>query len=126
MQPKQKKDKKDSLKAHLEVIQSHDVPKNWGLLEASVIARKHSDPRCMELMDAWWNSFARNSRRDQISLIDCLWLMGINPSVIGTLGNNLQRCDMFVQMSHLSPEATGEPVNLTELIQKIKPLQYQK
>ena len=80
-----------------------------GLLEASVIARKHSDPRCLDLMDSWWESFLRNSKRDQILLIDCLWLKGINPSVIGTLGNNLQRCDLFVQMSHTGPEAAGEP-----------------
>lgn len=96
----QKKDKEDSLQAHLEVIRAHGIPRNWGLLEASVIARKHADPRCVELMEAWWEAFIRNSRRDQIPLIDCLWLKGINPAVIGTLGGNLRRCSLFVQMPH--------------------------
>ena len=117
---KYKKDKRRSLNAHLKLIRSHGVTRNWGLLEASVIARKHSDPRCLDLMDSWWESFLRNSKRDQISLIDCLWLKGINPSVIGTLGNNLQRCDLFVQMSHTGPEAAGEPVNLPELLDLLK------
>ncbi|MBO4230512.1 MAG: DUF616 domain-containing protein [Bacteroidales bacterium] len=97
---KQKKDTKRSLKTHLKVIRSHGIPRNWGLLEASVIARKHFEPECVSLMDSWWDAFVRNSRRDQISLVDCLWTKGIDPSVIGTLGDNLQRCDMFLQMSH--------------------------
>ena len=96
----QKKDKEESLKSHLKEIRSHGIPRKWGLLEASVIARKHFDPRCLDLMEAWWKSFVRNSRRDQIALVDCLWLNGINPSVIGTLGDNLQRCDIFIQMPH--------------------------
>ena len=82
------------------MIRAHGIPRNWGLLEASVIARKHADPRCVELMEAWWEAFIRNSRRDQIPLIDCLWLKGINPAVIGTLGGNLRRCSLFVQMPH--------------------------
>ncbi|MCR5464837.1 MAG: DUF616 domain-containing protein [Bacteroidales bacterium] len=114
---RQNKDKKKSLKAHLEVIRSHGVPVKWGLLEASVIARKHSEPECMSLMDAWWEAFTRNSRRDQISLIDCLWVKGIHPSVIGTLGDNLQRCDLFLQMYHENtPEAVGQPIDLPGLI----------
>lgn len=96
----QEKDTKESLKAHLEVVRSHGVHKDWGLLEASVIARKHFEPECVALMDAWWESFIRNSRRDQISLIDCLWAKGIQPYVIGTLGDNLQKCDMFLQLDH--------------------------
>lgn len=96
----QNKDKKDSLKAHLAVVRSHGVPKDWGLLEASVIARKHSEPDCVVLMDAWWEAFIKNSRRDQISLVDCLWVKGIQPYVIGVLGDNLQKCDLFLQMGH--------------------------
>ncbi len=116
----QKKDTKKSLKAHLEVIRSHGVPSNWGLLEASVIARKHFDSRCVELMDAWWKSFFRNSRRDQIALIDCLWLRGIKPSIIGTLGDNLQKCDLFFQMLHKGPEAARQPMDLQGLIKCVE------
>lgn len=96
------------LKAHEALLRAHGIPAHWGLLEASVIARRHSDPVCVDLMEAWWEAFCANSRRDQISLIDCLWLKGIQPSAVGLLGDNLQRCDLFLQMRHAA-EASGEP-----------------
>lgn len=96
----QGKASKESLLSHLETITSHGIPRHWGLLEASVIARKHSDPICRNLMERWWDAFLRGSRRDQISLIDVLWQEGILPSTVGSLGTNLQRCDLFVQMPH--------------------------
>ncbi len=101
-----KKADEESLRRHEELVRSHGVPPHWGLLEASIIARKHSDPRCISLMNDWWNSFLQNSRRDQISLIDVLWQSGLRPEQIGTLGYNLQRCDLFIQMEH---DVSGEP-----------------
>ena len=96
----QKKADPASLRRHEKTIREHGIPPKWGLLEASIIARKHMDPACISLMDAWWEAFRTNSRRDQISLIDVLWQAGIQPGKIGTLGNNLQRCDLFVQERH--------------------------
>jgi len=114
---KQGKGTKESLESHEELIRSHGIPRHWGLLEASVIARKHLEPECVDLMESWWEAFTKNSRRDQISLIDCLWLKGIEPSVIGTLGSNLQKSDLFIQMHHKGdPKSEGEPTNLQELI----------
>ncbi|MBO6169300.1 MAG: DUF616 domain-containing protein [Bacteroidales bacterium] len=105
----------EALQAHEALLRSHGVPTHWGLLEASVIARRHQDPVCVELMEAWWESFSANSRRDQISLIDCLWLKGIQPSAIGILGDNLQRCNLFLQMHH-KVEGVAEPGTLEELL----------
>ncbi len=96
----QKKDTEAALKAHESLLRTHGVPEQWGLLEASLIARRHRDPVCIALMEAWWQTFLQGSRRDQISLIDCLWQMGITPSQIGTLGDNLRRCDLFLQLPH--------------------------
>ena len=78
------------------------IPPYWGLLEASVIARQHQLPACVSLMEKWWDSFMYGSGRDQISLIECLWRDGIDPYAIGTLGDNLQRCDLFLQMRHVN------------------------
>lgn len=97
----QRKDDPGALKAHAALIRSHGIPEHWGLLEASIIARKHADPQCVALMDSWWESFLANSKRDQISLIDCLWLTGLEPAQVGTLGANLQRCNLFYQMRHV-------------------------
>lgn len=112
----QKKDDPQTLKAYGRLLRSRGIPRRWGLLEASVIARRHNDPTCVSLMDAWWEAFLRNSRRDQISLIDCLWTAGIEPQRIGTLGSNLQQCRLFLQMGHLGPNASPQPRTLDELL----------
>ena len=96
----QKKADPASLRLHEKLLYAHGVPPKWGLLEASVIARKHGDPRCVALMEDWWNAFRENSRRDQISLIDALWQSRIPPEQIGVLGSNLTRCNLFVQTGH--------------------------
>ena len=96
----QRKDKKSSLLAHQERLRKEGIPEHWGLLEAPVIARKHHDPRCLSIMNAWWENFRTGSRRDQISLIETLYAMDLRPEVIGTLGRDVTRCGLFVQMSH--------------------------
>ena len=110
-----KKANEKDLRQHGELLRAHGIPLHWGLLEASVIARKHGDPRCVSLMSSWWESFRSNSKRDQISLIDVLWQAGISPQQIGTLGRNLQRCDLFIQMQHETPGGPAQPETLEEL-----------
>ena len=105
----------DSLRKHQEVIRAQGIPRHWGLLEASIIARKHSDRQCILLMDSWWEAFLRNSRRDQVSLIEVLWKAGIKPEQIGKLGRNLQRCNMFIQMPHRVPGGPELPGTIEEL-----------
>ena len=95
-----KKDSKESLEKHIELLKSHNVPEHNGLLEATVICRKHSDPRCVSLMESWWDEFMNYSKRDQISLIDCLWQAKILPSDVGVLGNNLFNCNKFIILKH--------------------------
>ena len=110
-----KKDTRAALSAHRALLCEHGVPEQWGLLEASLIARKHFDPRCIVLMEAWWEAFLKNSRRDQISLIDVLWLSGIEPARIGTMGDNLQRCRLFLQMPHTDRDGKEPPKDPEEL-----------
>ena len=90
----------EALHAHRKRLKEHGVPENYGLLEATVIARRHRDPRCVELMEKWWDAFLKCSGRDQIALIDALWEMKIQPSVLGTLGPNLDLCNLFIRMPH--------------------------
>lgn len=89
-----------SLRDHQKLLESHNVPKNLGLLEATIIARKHFDKECIELMEAWWEEFKANSKRDQISLIDCIWTKSINIEKIATLGNNTFENNKFIIFSH--------------------------
>ncbi len=98
----QNKGDRGRLEQQVDELRALGIPQHWGLLEASVIARQHLDPACVSLMEKWWDSFMLGSGRDQISLIECLWRDGIDPYAIGTLGDNLQRCDLFLQMRHVN------------------------
>lgn len=91
----------EALEAHRKRLKEHGVPENYGLLEATVIARRHRDPGCVELMENWWEAFLQGSGRDQIALIDVLWEMKVRPSVLGTLGTNIDLCNLFIRMPHL-------------------------
>lgn len=95
------KDRKDRLIRHKELLIANGVPKHGGLLEATVIARKHSDEQCIELMENWWNEFLNYSQRDQISLIDCLWKANIDINEVAMLGDNIMNNDNFVIIPHL-------------------------
>lgn len=95
-----KKDTRTSLQRQQALLRTHGVPEHYGLLEAPVLVRRHADPACRDLMLAWWDSFLAGSRRDQIALIDALWKLEISPSLIGTLGNDVRECDLFMIMPH--------------------------
>lgn len=97
----------EDLEAHAELLRSHGVPRHYGLLEAPVIVRAHHDPRCIRLMDEWWKAFRAGSRRDQISLMDALWTLGIDPADVGTLGPDLRECDIFAIRPHNKPSRPG-------------------
>ena len=91
---------RDALKAHAALLRAHGVPEKYGMLEAPVIARRHMEPGCVELMDRWWDAFLQGSGRDQIALIDALWALGIQPSRLSALGRSIYLCDMFIAMKH--------------------------
>lgn len=98
---KQKKDDPDRLAAHREALLKKGIPKNYGLLEAPVIVRKHNDGECIRLMDTWWSMFLGGSRRDQISLIEALWDLNISPEKLAVLGDDFRKCDLFVTFKHI-------------------------
>lgn len=43
------------------------------LLEATVLVRKHNDPRCIKIMKRWWDEYCSFPTRDQISLPYVIW-----------------------------------------------------
>lgn len=91
---------KEALRAHGALLKEHGVPKKYGLLEAPVIARRHQERVCIDLMDHWWRAFLEGCGRDQIALVDALWELQIKPSRLSALGPNLSRCDLFIGMHH--------------------------
>lgn len=94
------KDTKQALLKHCAVLQDIGVPEHWGLLEAPVIARRHHDPVSIKMMETWWKCFWSGSRRDQIALIQSLWLLKTPPQMLGGLGDNVLASSRFIWEAH--------------------------
>lgn len=94
------KDDTERLQKHVKLLEEHGVPHHSGLLEATVIVRKHHDKLCKDIMTEWWDEFLVESKRDQLSLIDVLWMNGVQIDSVGVLGNNLLRCNKFIILPH--------------------------
>ena len=71
-------DKKENVELLMEKYRSEGFPEHFGLAENNIIFRKHNTPKCIKLMDEWWDIFLKYSRRDQLSLFYLFWKNKIN------------------------------------------------
>ncbi len=62
------KDDELTISEQLDRYRTCGVPRAIGLWETNCLARRHNDPACIELMNAWWQEIESGSRRDQLSL----------------------------------------------------------
>ncbi len=80
---------KKSAKKYEKYLKANGMSVNYGLVECNVIARRHNEQKCIELMEQWWNEFHFRFKRDQVSLPYVLYKNGISISEVATLGNNV-------------------------------------
>lgn len=62
-------------------------PKNYGLFETNIVIRKHSDPKCVAIMETWWNEIDKFTKRDQLSFTYSLWKNNVDSNFVLSLGN---------------------------------------
>lgn len=76
-----KLDKKEKIERAIEKYKKEKFPRKFGLYEANILFRKHSDKKVIKLMEDWWEMINNYSRRDQLSLTYCIWKnnIGFNP-----------------------------------------------
>lgn len=75
-------------------------PKHYGLFETNVLIRKHTDSKCIKIMDTWWNEIKNYTKRDQLSFTYALWKNGYTCEEVFSLGNNSRNSDFFLVVSH--------------------------
>ncbi len=51
---------------------------SYGILEGTVIVRRHNMLNCIKLMDSWWTEMKKYPTRDQISLPYVLWMNNVS------------------------------------------------
>jgi len=82
------KDNKENIRQHLLFLEEQGMPKEYGLADCSVIARKHHEASCVTLMKQWWKEFLLHSRRDQLSFPYVLFKNNLPTIDLMTLGPN--------------------------------------
>ena len=70
-------DKFSNIVKGMRFVRKEGLPRRYGMFEANVILRKHSDARVREQCNLWWEMINRFSRRDQLSYPYTLWKTGI-------------------------------------------------
>ena len=76
------------------------MPRNYGLLQCNIIVREHNNPVCIKIMEAWWQLFSKNAKRDQIYLPYVLYMNKIRIDDVVLLGNNVYMNSSFRVFIH--------------------------
>ena len=70
---KMKKDTVENIERMRKKYQEEGFPQSYGLVQSNIIVRRHNEPDCIRLMDAWWKVLKEYSHRDQLSFNYVLW-----------------------------------------------------
>lgn len=99
-----KKAAKDDVAKLVRFLKEEHMPAHYGLLECPVIVRRHHQPECLEIMEAWWELFGRFPYRDQLLLPYVLYQRGIRPEELAWLGNDIHMDSSFRRYQHQNGE----------------------
>ena len=75
-------------------------PAHFGLFETNIVIRKQNAPKCIAVMETWWNEIHKWTKRDQVSFTYALWKNGLKAEDVLSLGNNSRRNPYFIVDSH--------------------------
>jgi hypothetical protein len=64
-------------KRQMRTYASHGFPRNYGLTSAFLIVRRNTK-RIAELNELWWKQIKKFTNRDQLSLMYCMWKLGLD------------------------------------------------
>lgn len=65
---------------------SEGFPERFCFFETTLFIRKHSDPRCVDVMEKWWNEIFSETIRDQLSFTYALWKNSLSSKDVSSLG----------------------------------------
>ena len=67
-------EREESVQKQVKKYWLQGMPEDFPTILCGVLIRRHNDPRCIKIMEDWWQEIiSTGSRRDQISLPYVLW-----------------------------------------------------
>lgn len=98
-----KKGNKKKIKKQISAYKKLGFPREYGLLEATVILFETKSEIGKQILINWWNDFiSKGSFRDQLSLPFVLWELGIYIQQVQVLGKNVKKSPFFIIEDHSS------------------------
>ena len=85
------KEKEMTVLDQIRRYETEGFPKKFGLSENNIIFRKNSQIKLEELMRCWWNEYAKGAKRDQLSLMYCIWKINYTKYKLGMLSSRRNR-----------------------------------
>lgn len=74
----------------MEQYRKEGMPKNYGLFEGGIIARK-KDKKAERLMDKWWETYLNDVKRDQLALIYSSWKTSVAITSLGLPDHRIEK-----------------------------------
>lgn len=91
-----KKGNYKKMKEQVERYRNEGFPKEFGMLEATIIVTDLKSKNAKVILDNWWKEFTSSeSLRDQIALQYVIWRNNFKIEDFGSLGNNLYKNPKF-------------------------------
>ena len=94
------------------------IPRHLGLYETNILLRRHTDPKVIDVDEAWWQAFSTGIPRDQLSVTAVLYKEGITPALLFGPGLNARNVEFVNYYPHTGkrPHRTGIPRALRKLL----------
>ena len=91
------KDDPEIMKKQVDTYLADGYPDDQGLLQSTVLLRRHNEEDMKETMEMWWSELKKWSKRDQLSFNYAAWKTNFAFTYIK---ENVRNNDFFVMNSH--------------------------
>lgn len=116
---KRSKDGTEIIEQQLAKYKARAFPEDIGLWETGVLVRRHLDPKCKQLMAAWWKELFLGSRRDQISLPVAIHDTAAPVRALAEKGNDLRFHPLLGYQKH--PPVRQAPTPMSSSLEPMSP-----
>ena len=113
-----RKESRKAVEEHLRFLNKEKFPHKYGLYEMTVFIKKHNDPKVIETMNLWYDTYLKHSKRDQLSFMYAVWKTGLGIYTIGlnvwnnewmkhskhTYNSELKECRIYYSDSSIDEE----------------------
>ncbi len=93
-----RKERPEDINRQMEEYRKINFPEDFGLFENNIIFREHN--KLIRLSNLWWEMYNKYSRRDQLSLVVCLWELDVPCEILFSEDFNVRTDSSFTLFNH--------------------------